>query len=171
MPTNPSATSTSQWPLTISRPSTLPMKLRSVARSRSWCASTTTSFPFSGSAPMFSSPTRGLSMPRMSCAYTLPSSANCTSWWGLVSTLAPTSSARHRPVAVGMRAPTGGRSTPAMVRRKTSEAAITAPVLPALMKASTSPALSRFTPTTMDESRLRRTAVAGASPISITSLA
>ena len=121
---------------------------------------------------MFSRPTRGLSMPSMSCGVHAPQLGELHQLVGLaVHVGAHVHGQARARWLVGMRAPTGGRSTPGIVRRVTSDAAITAPVLPALMKASTSPALSRFTPTTMDESRLRRIAVAGASPISITSLA
>ncbi len=56
---------------------------------------------------------------------------------------------------------TAGRSTPATGRRMNRDAAITAPVLPALTKASAVPSRCSRRPRTMEESGFRRTAVAG----------
>ena len=97
----------------------------------------------------------------------VPRWANWKSCWARVSTFAPASIRRVWPFRVGSTVPIAGRSTPWRGRRITSEPAITAPVDPALMKASTSPCLWRLSPTTMEESGFRRIAWAGDSPISI----
>ena len=60
LPTKPSQTATSVWPLKRSRPSTLPMKLMpGSARSRG-SVSRVRALPLESSSPMESRPTRGL---------------------------------------------------------------------------------------------------------------
>jgi len=61
--------------------------------------------------------------------------------------------------------------TPVMRPITSVAAAMQAPVLPALKKASAEPSFTSREPTTIDESRLARTARAGCSPMSITSVA
>src|ERR1700737_2000004 len=101
----------------------------------------------------------------------VPIRANCTRYSGLASAFAPASSSRQRPVAVGMTAPIPGRSTPGIRRSPKRPAAITAPLLPALTKPAARPSSTIWTPRTIDDAFLLRTAWAGCSSIAITSAA
>ena len=169
LPVKPSVTMTSDTPTSTSLPSTLPMKsgTRSVMSSWAACASCE---PFDGSSPMLSSATRGPITPSTTVAYAAPICANCSRFSGLQSAFAPTSSSTHGGPAVGITVAIAGRWTPLMRPMISVAAAIAAPVLPAEKNASASPSRTRRAPTTIEESRLLRTAVAGCSPISMISV-
>src|SRR5919197_330802 len=96
--------------------------------------------------------------------------ANCAMWCGLHSLLAPTSrSIVGRPDFVGKSAASAGRSTPGSIPMTIFAVAIAAPVLPAETKPSACPSATRRAPTLIELRRLRRTAVATASSIRMTS--
>ena len=88
---------------------------------------------------------------------------------GRHSTLAPESSSM-KGVLPGMMVASAGRLTPFTVRTIRLVPTCSAPVEPAETKASPLPSASSFRPTTMLESFLVRTALAGSSHISITSV-
>ena len=167
---NPSQTITSALPLNMSRPSTLPMKLRG-ASLRARNASRVTSFPLLSSSPMLIRPTRGVRTPSASRAYRCPITANCTRCSGLQSMLAPTSSQTEGPLRFGTTAHKAGRSTPSRTPQIILTVVITAPVFPALTTPAARPSRTRVAATRMEESFLRRKAVTGDSCISTTSLA
>ena len=107
----------------------------------------------------------------MAFMYTSPIWANCTRYSGLQSALAPTSMSRVGRAQAGMTWPKAGRFTPLMRPTTRVAAARQAPVEPAEKKPSAAPSFTRRQPTTMEESFLARTAPAGCSPISMTSVA
>ena len=154
----------------MSSPSTLPKKLSPEFLSCS-AACFTTSLPLMSSSPMLSSPTVGRSMPSTAVTSALPMTANWTSCCGVQLTLAPRSSAVVTPLRVGSCEAMAGRSMPGSVLSTKREIAISAPVLPADMQACATPSLTRLTATRIDESFFPRSALAGASCISTTSLA
>ena len=86
------------------------------------------------------------------------------------STFAPQSSSR-KGVLPGMTVASAGRLTPFTVRTMRLAPTCSAPVEPAETKASPLPSASMRRPTTMLESFLARTALAGSSHISMTSVA
>src|SRR5579884_542417 len=96
--------------------------------------------------------------------------ANCTRWPTRESTLAPTSSRMTAPPrAVGNAAASAGRLTDGSVPSVKRATVMTAPVLPALTKASACPSRTRRSPTWTELSRFFRKACAGASVIVMTS--
>ncbi len=133
--------------------------------------SLTTSLPLMSSSPMLSSPTVGRSMPSTAAASALPITANCTSCSGVQLTLAPRSSTVVTPVRVGSCEAIAGRSMPGSVFSTKRAIAISAPVLPADTQACAVPSLTRLIATRIDESFFLRSASAGGSSISTTSLA
>ncbi len=119
---------------------------------------------------MLRSATRGASTPSTTVAYASPISANWRRFSALQSAFAPASSRTHGSPAVGNTVAMAGRFTP-LIRPITSvAAAMHAPVEPAEKNASARPSRTSRAPTTIEESFLERTALAGWSPISITSV-
>src|SRR5208337_4532498 len=165
LPTNPSQTMTSAFPLKMSRPSTLPMKWMGRALSRG-SASRVSSLPLDSSSPMESRPTRGLAILKTLRAYISPITANCSRFCALQSTLAPTSrSTQGFPFEVGMGVAKAGRSTPGSAPSTIFAVAIAAPVFPAVTKPAALPSRTSFKPTRNELSRLERTAWAAFSSI------
>ncbi len=154
----------------MSVPSTLPWKLSPETRRRS-AASLTTSLPLISSSPMLRRPTVGRSMCSTAETSALPIAANCTSCSGVQFTFAPRSSIVTTPFFVGSCAAIAGRSMPGSVFSTKRAMPISAPVLPADTHPCATPSLTRLIATRIDESFLRRSASAGGSSISITSLA
>ena len=96
--------------------------------------------------------------------------AKCVRISGEQSVVAPPSiSSTGLSAGVGMATAMPGRCTPSSVRSLSVQATTAAPVLPAANTASASCFLTRSTAREMEESRLRRIATAGDSPISTTS--
>ena len=114
----------------------------------------------------------GRSMPSTAAASAVPITANCTSCSGEQLTFAPRSSTVTTPPSrVGSCAAIAGRSMPGSVFSTKREIAISAPVLPAEMQACATSSLTRLIATRIDESFFFRSASAGGSCISTTSLA
>ena len=151
----------------MSRPSTLPTKFSDDSRSCS-NVSFVSSLPLPSSSPTDRSPTRGLSRPRMSRAYTWPMTANCKRCSAFGSTFAPASIRIVNLRRFGRTAAIAGRSTPGRTPMTNIAIAIAAPVLPAEMKAEALPSLTSSAATRKDESRLRRSACDGLSAIPTT---
>src|SRR5579872_295403 len=85
--------------------------------------------------------------------------ANCSRFWGLQSTLAPTSSrTQGDPESVGMTTARAGRSTPGSAPRTILAVAMAAPVLPAVKNPAARFSLTSLRPTRMELLRLERTA-------------
>ena len=82
------------------------------------CASRVSSLPLVSSSPIDSRPTRGDDRPRLTRAYTLPMTANCSRCWGRHSTLAPTSSRMAGWRRVGIVTASAGRSTPGSMPKR-----------------------------------------------------
>ncbi len=151
----------------MSRPSVLPLKLRSLA-ARSSCASRVSWFPFSGSSPIERSRTSGFGTSRISSAKTDPIAANWRRCSGRASAFAPQSSSTDGPRRPGIGTAIAGRITPGMRRSSRSPAASIAPVFPAETTASAFPSATARTDATSELSGFARTASAGFSSISIT---
>src|SRR2546429_2952633 len=94
--------------------------------------------------------------------------ANCRRCHGLGSTLAPASRRIVNFLRFGSTAAIAGRSTPGSTPITNIEIAIAAPVFPAEIKAAALPSLTSSAATLSEESRLRRSACDGRSPMPTT---
>ena len=103
--------------------------------------------------------------------YTVAICANCTRYAGLQSAFAPMSVSTTGRTGDGMTVASAGRDTPRTRPMTSVAAARHAPVEPAEKNPCAAPSFTRRHPTTMDESFLRRTALAGCSPMEMTSSA
>ena len=108
-------------------------------------------------------------MPMTSRANAWPMTANWRRCSGRHSALAPMSRKTSGDGAAGMMEQMAGRLTPGMRCTYSRLAATTAPVLPALTKASALPSWTSFMPTTSDDSVFLRAAATGSSWKLITS--
>ena len=88
---------------------------------------------------------------------------------GLHSGLAPTSTSRNSPLAEGMMAARGARSTDSNRRSLRVAAATSAPVFPGEMTASAFPSRTNSTARTIEQSFFFRTASIGLSSMTTTS--
>src|SRR5881628_3697395 len=94
--------------------------------------------------------------------------ANCRRCHGLGSTLAPASRRIVNFLRFGSTAAIAGRSTPGSTPITNIDIAIAAPVFPAEIKAAALPSLTSSAATLSEESRLRRSACDGRSPMPTT---
>ena len=170
LPVKPSVTKMSNLAGRMSQPSPLPAKLGTCSR-RSACASWANAEPFASSSPMLSKATRGFATPTTFSMYTVAICANCTRYAGLQSAFAPMSVSTTGRTGDGMTVASAGRDTPRTRPMTSVAAARHAPVEPAEKNPCAAPSFTRRHPTTMDESFLRRTALAGCSPMEMTSSA
>ena len=171
LPVNPSLTITSHAPFGTSRASIFPMKLILLPSSSGY-TSFVISVPLPSSAPRFTSPTVGFSLPITFSIYTLPIIACWRRFCGLQSGFAPASiKSEGIPPRMGYMLAMHGLSIPSSFPSIILDATTIAPVFPAETNKSPLPPLSIERPTTSEESGFFLTVLTGLSSFVITSFA